>query len=69
MESRIAEIEEEIPRNEEILGKLSFEMGRPEVATDPGKLQEINRKFAQTEKKIQELYAEWEKLAQTLEEA
>jgi ATP-binding cassette, subfamily F, member 3 len=63
IESRIAEIEEKIPQKEEALANLSFQMSLPEVASNHGKLQEITDEFQKTEKQIQALYEEWERLS------
>jgi ATP-binding cassette, subfamily F, member 3 len=62
IENRIAEIEAEIPAQEDLLKQLSFQIGQPEVAADYDKLQEITGKLNETERKIQDLYLEWENL-------
>ncbi|MCD9185242.1 MAG: ABC-F family ATP-binding cassette domain-containing protein [Pyrinomonadaceae bacterium] len=67
IETRIAEIEEkEIPKFEEELKKLTFEMSLPEIAADHAKLQEKNEQYRQIEQKIQSLYDEWENLSEML---
>jgi ATP-binding cassette subfamily F protein 3 len=66
IETRIKEIEAEIPLHEEKLSKLSFEMSLPEIASDHEKLQEVSAQFAQTEQKIQTLYEEWGNLSEEI---
>ena len=66
IEKRIAEIEEEIPQKEEKLAKLSFQMSLPEIASNHERLQEIGDEFQQTERLIQTLYEEWEKLTEEI---
>ena len=67
IESRIKEIEKEIPASEEKLAQMTSQMSLPDIAADHAKLQEINAQFQQLEKKIQSLYAEWENLLASLE--
>ena len=62
IENRIKEIEKEIPASEEKLAQLTLRMSLPEIAADHAKLQEISEQFQKAEKRIQALYAEWEKL-------
>jgi ATP-binding cassette subfamily F protein 3 len=62
IESRIKEIEKEIPVLEEKLGQMTARMSLPEIAADHAKLNEINAKFQRLEKQIQTLYAEWERI-------
>lgn len=66
IESRIAAIETEIPRREEEAAKLTLQMGLPEVASNPQKLQQITEEFQKTEGQIHALYEEWEKLSEEL---
>ncbi len=61
-EKRIKEIETELPRLEEELSKLTLQMSAPETVSSREKLEEVSKKYEQTEKQIQTLYAEWEKL-------
>jgi ATP-binding cassette subfamily F protein 3 len=68
IENRINEIESEIPRREDELSKLTFQMGLPEIASDPQKLQQITAEFQRTEARIQALYEEWERLSEELGE-
>lgn len=67
IENRIKEIEEsEIPKAEEQLAAFSLEMSQPEIAGNHEKLQEVSRQFEETEKRIQNLYEEWERLSEEL---
>ena len=66
IEQRITEIENSIPKLEEEVSKLSFEMGKPEIAANHLLLQEITDKIQQVEQKVQNHYAEWEKLLEKL---
>lgn len=68
IESRIAEIERQIPVKEEELANLSFQMSLPEIASDHAKLQRKTEDFQKTEKQIQTLYEEWERLSAELGE-
>lgn len=62
IERRIAEIEEEIPENEELLARLTLQIGSPEIASNAEKLKEVTEKLNKTEQKIQSLYEEWDDL-------
>lgn len=62
IEMRITEIEKEIPEREDLLKQLSFEIGKPEIAANNVKLQEMTGEINATEQKIQALYLEWENL-------
>ncbi|MGI8639768.1 MAG: ABC-F family ATP-binding cassette domain-containing protein [Pyrinomonadaceae bacterium] len=62
IERRIKEMEKEIPSLEDKLAKFTFQMSQPDVAADHEKLQEVSRKFQETEQKILKLYEEWERL-------
>jgi len=66
VEKRIAQIETEISRHEEELAKLSRKMSLPEIASNHAKLQETTDNFQKTERKIQSLYEEWERLTEEL---
>ena len=66
IESRIKEIEREIPATEQRMAQLSFQMSQPEIASNHEKLQEVSRKFEETEKQIQSLYEEWERLSEEI---
>ncbi len=62
IERRIKEIEKEIPKLEYLSAEFSLQMSEPKIASNHAKLQEITIKFEETEKKIQNLYKEWEEL-------
>jgi ATP-binding cassette, subfamily F, member 3 len=62
IEQRIKEIEGNIPELEERLKGLIHQMSLPENATDAGRLNEISNQYQLTEKQVQSLYEEWEKL-------
>lgn len=66
IEGRIKEIETEISQREEDLAKLSFQMSLPEIASNHAKLQQITDEFQQTERQIQTLYEEWERLTEEI---
>ena len=66
IEKRIAEIEKEIPIAEEDLQKQTLKIAAPEIAADHAKLNAATEKLQTTEKKIQQLYAEWEDLLEQL---
>jgi len=66
IESRIAQIEKEISQKEEEAAKISLQMSLPEIASNHAKLQETTDNFQKTEKQIQTLYAEWEKLSEEI---
>jgi prefoldin subunit 5 len=62
IERRIKEIETEIPRLEEDLAKLTLRMSASEIVSNHEKLQEVSENYERTERQVQSLYAEWEKL-------
>ncbi|MCY7375738.1 MAG: ABC-F family ATP-binding cassette domain-containing protein [Pyrinomonadaceae bacterium] len=66
VERRVKEIEGKIPHLEESLTKLTLEMSLPETISDHAKLQKVSQKYKQTEKQIQDLYGEWERLESTV---
>jgi ATP-binding cassette subfamily F protein 3 len=66
IENRIKEVEKEISRREDELAKHTLRMSVPEIAADHSKLQEVSKQFDQTEKKIQALYEEWERLSEEI---
>ena len=66
IENRISEIEKQIPDLEASIAQLSSQMSDPAIVANHGKLQEITREFERGEKKIQQLYAEWEDLLKQL---
>ena len=62
IERRIAEIEKEIPLNEELLARLTLQIGMPEIASNTEKLKKATEELNKTEKKIQDLFEEWDNL-------
>ncbi|HEY8560056.1 MAG TPA: ABC-F family ATP-binding cassette domain-containing protein [Pyrinomonadaceae bacterium] len=66
IENRILEIEKEIPRAEDEMAKLTFQMSLPEVVSDQTKFQELTSEFHRAEKRVQALYEEWERLSEEL---
>jgi ATP-binding cassette subfamily F protein 3 len=66
IESRIREIEEELPVLEEQLSGLSMDMGDPEIAADAGALNDITTRYGKVENDIKARYAEWEELLEKL---
>ena len=66
IESRIREIEEEIPVLEERLSGLSMDMGDPDIAADAGALNDITARYGKLESDIKARYTEWEELLEKL---
>ncbi|MEZ5425290.1 MAG: ABC-F family ATP-binding cassette domain-containing protein [Pyrinomonadaceae bacterium] len=66
MRDRIKQIEEEIPRLEERASNFTLQMSRPEIASNHEDLQKISNEFQTTEKQIQELFEEWDRLSDQL---
>lgn len=61
--ARVAEtVEAEIAHTERRLEEISQQMGQPEVARDASRLITLNDEYQMAEKKLSELYDEWEKL-------
>ena len=60
LEKRIKQIELEIPTLEDKAAKFTLEMAKPNIASDFEKLNALTKQLRETEKKIQDLYAEWE---------
>ncbi|HTK37526.1 MAG TPA: ABC-F family ATP-binding cassette domain-containing protein [Pyrinomonadaceae bacterium] len=65
-ETRIKEIEQQIPILEKKAAELSLQMAQPQIASDFGKLKEVTGEHAETEKQIHELYDEWERITDVL---
>jgi ATP-binding cassette subfamily F protein 3 len=55
-------VELEIAQNEKRLGEISEQMGQPEVARDAGQLRSLSDDYKAAEKRLGELYEEWERL-------
>ncbi len=66
LEKRIKSIESEIPILEAEAARLTADMSVPRIASDYAKLAEVTQKLSETEKRIQNLYAEWENAAAQL---
>jgi ATP-binding cassette subfamily F protein 3 len=67
-EARRAEtIEADIARVEKRLNEISEQMGQPEVARDPNRLQTLNEDYQQTDARLRQLYSEWERVGQPAE--
>ncbi len=62
IDERIAEIEKEIPLNEELLAQISLKIGLPEIAANAEKLKDTTNKLNKTEQKIETLFREWDEL-------
>ena len=69
LEKRLKSIEAEIPRFEAEATRLSNEMSRPEIASDFPKLSELTGSLNTAEKRVNELYAEWETITSKLNES
>jgi ATP-binding cassette subfamily F protein 3 len=54
-------VETEIAQAEKLLNELSEKMSAPEIARDPTRLLEITTEYQSTEKRLGELYEEWER--------
>jgi len=64
-DSRSAElIESDISSAEQLLARISEQMGTPEVARDGEKLKTLNVEYRATENKLRGLYEEWERVTQ-----
>jgi ATP-binding cassette subfamily F protein 3 len=68
IENRIREIENQIPAAEERLARLSFQMSQPEIASNHERLQEVSQNFERTETEIRNLYEEWERLTEEIQD-
>jgi ATP-binding cassette subfamily F protein 3 len=60
-------VEADIARAEKRLNEISEQMGQPEVARDPNRLQTLNEDYQQTDALLRQLYAEWERVGQPAE--
>ena len=63
-ERRVREIENELPALEKQAADFSLRMSAPEIAANRAELLAVAEKLERTERKIQELYREWESLAE-----
>ena len=66
IEKRIKEIENEIAEAETELADLSMQMTDTEISADHSRLQDVSRLYEETEKRIQSLYEEWDKLSSAM---
>lgn len=67
IKERVAEIEEIVSKLEEDLKKLTFQMNQPKVANDHEQLKELLKNYKQNEKKLQEMYSEWENILEKID--
>ncbi|MGH9881179.1 MAG: ABC-F family ATP-binding cassette domain-containing protein, partial [Pyrinomonadaceae bacterium] len=58
------QVEAEIAHAEKRLGEISEQMGLPEIAREASRLVELSDEYQQTEKRLSELYQEWERLSE-----
>ena len=66
VETRTAELVElDITNAEQLLARLSEQMGTPEVAKDSVRLKALTAEYQQTETRLRKLYDEWDHLSQT----
>jgi ATP-binding cassette, subfamily F, member 3 len=65
VETRTAEqVELDITNAEQLLARLSEQMGTSEVAKDSARLKTIKVEYEQTETRLRELYEEWDRVSQ-----
>ena len=58
--------EENIHKTEERIEQLEEEMAKPEIATNVAKLLELNKEKEELDQTLEQLYEEWETLAETV---
>jgi protein subunit release factor A len=56
-------IESEIAEVEKRLAALSFELSRPEVGRDAGRVMTLNDEYQQQDARLRSLYEEWEQVS------
>ncbi len=66
--NRFKKVEERIAENDEKTAALNAELEKPEIATDYVKAAELTEEIAAVEALTEELFAEWEKLQEIIEE-
>ncbi len=66
LEKKAADAEKDIARLEEQLKELTRQMSEPEIAASPEKLGKISAEYQQTEKTMNELFAQWEETLKLL---
>jgi ATP-binding cassette subfamily F protein 3 len=65
VEGRTAELVElDITNAEQLLARLSEQMGTSEVAKDSARLKSLKAEYEQTETRLRELYEEWDRVSQ-----
>ncbi len=67
IENRINSIEKEIPQLEKELSEISTKMSRTEIVANHIEFQKLNEDYQKTDKKVKNLYKEWEDLLILLE--
>jgi len=64
-EARTAELVElDITSAEQLLARLSEQMGTPKVAKDSARLKSLKAEYEQAESRLRELYEEWDRVSQ-----
>jgi len=64
-DSRTSEvIELDIAQAEQLLGRISEQMGTPEVVKDANRLKSLNAEYQLTESRLRVLYEEWDRVSQ-----
>ena len=70
VELRTAEmVEADIAKAEQLLARISEQMGTPEVARDAKKLKTLKNEYQQTETRLRVLYDEWDRVNEHQEPA
>jgi phage-related tail protein len=64
IKQRFEEVESEITSAEESLTKITAQMNDSQIIADHSRFQKLTKDYQTLEKKIQNFYAEWEKLAE-----
>lgn len=64
IKQRFGEVESEITSAEESLTKITAQMNDSQIIADHSRFQKLTKDYQTLEKKIQNFYAEWEKLAE-----
>ncbi len=62
IKTRIGAIEETVPKLEEEISRISFDMALPENASDPATLAGLAQTLESKEKELTDIYEEWESL-------
>lgn len=62
LQNQISRTEDQIQKLEERLGAIDGEFADPEIATNSARLGELHRERTEVQKKLEELYEEWEEL-------